>query len=123
MAHFAELDNNNIVLRVLVINDYDCLDSEGKESEEVGRNFCISTWGGRWIQTSYNNKIRKRYAGIGFVYDEEHDVFLYPKPFDSWVLDIPTLEWIAPVPMPEEDPGDRMFYSWDEPTLKWIIET
>lgn len=119
MAHFAEVDDNNVVLRVLVINDYDILDENGNESEEVGRVFCNATWGGRWVQTSYNHRIRKRYAGIGFIYDEENDAFLPPKYFPSWVVDTELLDWVPPIPMPAEDPGEGLMYVWDEEQLQW----
>ena len=84
MAHFAQLDNNNTVIQVIVVNDNDCKDSEGNESEAVGAEFCQKLFGGRWLQTSYNNNIRKNYAGPGFTYNAELDIFVPPKPFPSW---------------------------------------
>lgn len=78
MAHFAELDENNVVLRVIVVNDEDCLDQFGNESEIVGTTFCHKLLGGRWIQTSYTNKIRNKYASTGDIYDPVKDIFKSP---------------------------------------------
>jgi hypothetical protein len=80
MAHFAEIDNNNIVLRVLVVNN---------SQEHRGEEFLANDLGlgGRWIQTSYNNNFRKQYAGIGYYYDEDKDIFIMPKPSDNAILD------------------------------------
>lgn len=117
MAHFAELDENNIVKKVIVVNDNDCDGGEFPKSEESGINFCKSLLGQDtiWKQTSYNNNFRYNYAGIGFYYDEVNDAFISPKPFDSWVLDN-NFKWKAPV----EYPNDDALYSWDEETLSWI---
>lgn len=113
MAHFAELDNKNNVLRVVVIGNEDCLDASGNESEEVGKNFCSALFGGRWIQTSYNGNIRKQYAGPGFVYNQDADVFVSPCPYRGWVLD-ENFDWQPPVPQPEGD------YYWSEDDLAWL---
>lgn len=113
MAHFAELDENNIVLRVIVVSDNDCLNENGNESEFVGAKFCSHLLGGRWIQTSYNNNIRQRFAGPGFYYDEEKNVFIGLQPFPSWVLD-ENNEWVAPIPRPEG------YYYWDEEQQSWV---
>lgn len=78
MAHFAEMDENNVVLRVIVVNDNDCKGPDGQESEQVGQEYCARVLGGRWLQTSYNNNIRGVYAGIGYTYDETNDVFVPP---------------------------------------------
>lgn len=116
MAHFAELDENNIVIRVIVVSNDDCLDENGQESEAVGIAFCQSlTGGGRWVQTSYNRNFRFNYAGIGYRYDEERDVFISPAPFPSWIFDEETLIWSAPVPRPKES------CFWDEENLQWVI--
>jgi len=123
MAHFAELNNNNIVLQVIVVNNSDILDENGIESEEVGKAFCESLLGGRWIQTSYNATFRKNYAGIGFEYSEEYDGFIPPKPeqYASWILDTDSCRWVPPVPYPSEDALDgRTRWRWDEQTLSWI---
>ena len=118
MAHFAELDSTNTVLRVVVVGNSDCLDNSGAESEAVGVAFCQSLFGAetRWKQTSYNNRFRKRYAGIGYTYDETLDAFIPPKPYPSWKLNSDTCDWEAPVPYP----NDGNLYSWNEETLSWV---
>jgi hypothetical protein len=78
MAHFAELDNENKVLQVIVVANYECLDQDGKENEILGTTFCHRLLGGRWIQTSYNATTRGRFASIGDLYDETNDVFVSP---------------------------------------------
>lgn len=117
MAHFAELDSNNTVLRVIVVNNNDILDSNGQESEEVGINFCKGLFGGEWKQTSYNANFRKNYAGIGYTYDGVLDAFIPPQPYPSWILNQSTCLWEAPVPMPT----DGQLYSWDEATQSWVV--
>ena len=108
MAHFAELDANNTVVRVLVVPD---------EQEHRGHDFLANDLklGGTWIQTSYNNKIRKQYAGIGFTYDADADVFVAPQPFNAWSLD-ENHDWQPPTPMPT----DGKKYAWDENELAWV---
>jgi len=115
MAHFAELDNNNVVLRVLVINNQDILDSNGNESESIGQELCHNLYGGRWVQTSYNNKIRKYYAGAGMTYREDLDVFVRYQPFPSWSFSDETKDWEAPIPRPQ----DGLMYEWDESIGDW----
>ena len=117
MAHFAELDSNNTVLRVIVVNNNNILDSNGQESEEVGINFCKGLFGGEWKQTSYNANFRKNYAGIGYTYDGVLDAFIPPQPYPSWVLNQETCLWEAPVPMPT----DGQLYGWDEATQSWVV--
>lgn len=78
MAHFAEIDNDNFVRRVLVVGNEDCLDENGNESEEVGKAFLKSLFGGTWVQTSYTGSIRGKYASTGDIYDPEADVFVAP---------------------------------------------
>jgi hypothetical protein len=95
MSHFAELDENNVVLRVLVGNN---LDPKGDE----GYSWIIENLGGRWVQTSYNRSIRKNFAGIGSTYDEERDAFIPPKPSEDAVLDEETCTWILPTETPAE---------------------
>lgn len=119
MAHFAQLDENNVVLQVIVVNNSDCLDESGNESEAVGVAFCQSLLGGNWTQTSYNGNMRKNYAGIGYQYDSARDAFIPPKPFASWVLNEDTCRWDAPTPCPTDD----KMYRWDEPTTSWIEVT
>ena len=76
MSHFAELDENNVVLRVIVVNNTELLDANGVEQEALGQAFCTNLFGGNWKQTSYNGNIRKRYAGVGFTYDPTLDEFV-----------------------------------------------
>lgn len=99
MAHFAELDQDNIVLRVIVVGNEMILDEQGQESESIGVAFCKSLFGDNtiWKQTSYNGNIRKNYAGIGFTYDSVHDAFIEPKPNgNGWILDESTCRWRNP---------------------------
>ena len=116
MAHFCELDGNNVVQRVIVVANKDTADANGNEVESIGVAFCQKLFGGNWKQTSYNGNIRKNYAGIGYVYDAAIDAFVPPKPYASWVLNNDTAQWGAPTPMPTD--GKR--YSWDEATLSWV---
>lgn len=116
MAHFAEIGLNNTVVQVIVVNNDDCKDQYGNESETIGAKFCHDLFGGVWLQTSYNGNIRKNYAGIGFTYDASRNAFIPPKPFASWVLNEETCRWDAPVAMPID--GKR--YSWDEAETAWI---
>jgi len=83
MAHFAELDKNNVVLQVVVIANKDTLDENGVEQEAIGIDFCKSLYGAdtKWVQTSYNGNIRGQYCGLGWSYDATTDVFLPPKPY------------------------------------------
>jgi len=112
MAHYAFLDDDNIVTEVIV----------GRDEDEVVDG--ISDWEAfygelrsqRCLRTSYNNNIRKNFAGIGFTYDESRDAFIPPQPLPSWVLDEDTCQWVSPVPMPA-DGGD---YYWDEDSLSWL---
>lgn len=115
MAHFAQLDDNNIVTQVIVVANEELLDN-GVESEAKGITFCQSLLGGNWKQTSYNGNMRKNYAGIGFTYDPTRDAFIAPKPFNSWLLNEDTCRWEAPVAMPT----DGKPYRWDEETTSWI---
>jgi len=117
MAHFAQLDDNNVVLQVIVVNNSECLDEVGNESEAVGVAFCQSLFlNTRWKQTSYNGTMRKNYAGIGYQYDSIRNAFISPKPYSSWILDESTCQWNAPTPYPT----DGKQYVWDEPTTSWI---
>lgn len=118
MAHFAKLDENNVVTQVIVVHNNELMDNS-QESEAKGVAFCQSLFGGNWKQTSYNGNIRKNYAGIGYVYDSGRDAFIPPKPFNSWLLNETTCLWEAPVSYPTD--GKR--YYWDEPTLSWVQNT
>jgi hypothetical protein len=118
MAHFAKLNENNIVLEVNVVHNNELLDEHGHESEAKGIAF-LANWSGgyaNWKQTSYSGSIRKNYAGVGFTYDATRDAFIPPKPFASWTLNETTCLWEAPTPMPT----DNKRYSWDEEQLIWV---
>ena len=109
MAHFAILDESNIVTRVEVINNDVILDGDGVEQEQLGIDFLTSLYGaGNYKQTSYNNKVRKQFAGIGFIYDAVKNKFIYPQPHSSWSLD-ENDDWQPPVALPADG-----FYRWDE---------
>lgn len=112
MAHFAQLNDENIVTQVIVVANAELL-ANGEESEAKGIAFCESLFGGRWIQTSYSGSIRKIFAGIGYRYDSAADVFISPQPYPSWTLDA-NRDWQAPTPMPEGP------HYWDEPSLSWV---
>ena len=116
MAHFAQIDGNNVVTQVIVVANKDAADANGVEKEYIGAAFCEKLFGGTWKQTSYNGNIRKNYAGIGYTYNADIDAFVPPKPFASWVLNNDTAQWEAPVPMPD----DGQKYSWNEATGSWI---
>ena len=117
MAHFAELDENNIVTKVIVVHNNELLDDEGQENEAKGVEFCNSLFGHtNWVQTSYNNNMRKQFAGVGYTYDSDKDVFVAPQPFPSWSLD-DNSDWQPPTPMPEDD----NLYSWNEETQNWDL--
>jgi hypothetical protein len=122
MAHFAQLDENNMVTQVIVVSNNELLDANGVEREELGIGFCQRLFGGNWKQTSYNHNFRRRYAGIGYSYNSEIDAFIPPKPYNSWVLNTEEANWEAPVPMPADagqgDPPKQ--YGWDEDTLSWM---
>jgi hypothetical protein len=120
MAHFAELNEDNIVTQVIVVSNDDILDDEGNESEEVGINFLEELFGHRnWKQTSYNGNFRKRYGTIGFRYHEDIDGFSEPQPYPSWTLDNETLKWVPPVPMPKENEGKPIMHVWNEEIVNW----
>ena len=96
MAYFAELDENNVVLRVISVSN-EITTQNSEEQEQLGINFCQNLFGGTWIQTSFNGRIRKNYAGIGFVYDADRDAFIPPKPQgDEWVINEETCLWSNP---------------------------
>jgi hypothetical protein len=111
MAHYAFLDENNLVTEVIV----------GIDETETIEGLDTETWYGNFRnqvckRTSYNGNIRKNFAGIGFIYDEERNAFIPPKPFSSWILNEGTCIWEAPVVYPTDD----KLYTWDEPTGSWI---
>jgi hypothetical protein len=112
MAHYAFLDDNNIVTEVIVgRHEYETVDGISDWETYYGefRNQ-------RCVRTSYNNNIRKNYAGIGYTYDDGRDAFIPPQPYPSWVLNETTCLWDAPVAYPD----DGQPYSWDEDTTSWV---
>jgi len=117
MAHFAQLDENNLVTQVIVVHNNELM-HEGVEQEAKGVTFCQSLFGAQtnWKQTSYNGNMRKNYAGIGYTYDDGRDAFIPPQPYASWVLNEDTCQWGAPTPMPQD--GNQ--YLWDEATTSWV---
>jgi hypothetical protein len=119
MAYFAELDDDGTVLQVIAVSNADAPDPAPEHSEPLGRAF-IASLGleGEWRQTSYNGNFRKAYAGPGFRYDADADVFIAPRPFPSWTLDA-NHDWQPPTPMPDE--GGPHY--WDEDTLSWVTLT
>ena len=134
MAHFAQLDENNVVVQVIVVNNDDTSDSNGVENESIGVAFCQKLLGAdtTWKQTSYNHNIRVRYAGIGYSYNASLDAFVPPQPFASWTLDSGIANWVAPLTKPtltsEQEAADS-YYTWDESayqaenTTGWILQT
>ena len=130
MAHFAELDENDIVLRVVVVSDENAID---------GEVFCNNLLGGSWKQTSYNTHggvhydpdtrtpddgvaFRKNYAGKGYVFDDGRDAFMTAQPYPSWTLDEDTCYWEPPVPKPVPPLAESGgYYKWDEPTVNWVF--
>jgi len=122
MAHFAQIDENNIVLQVLVVNN-DCIcDEDGHEHEELGCEFFCNLLGQdtRWKQCSYNNNFRGRYPGIGSEYLPDTDVFTEIQPFPSWILNREDGTWGPPTPCPEHDP-ETQYAAWDEENLQWVV--
>ena len=115
MAHYAQIDENNIVIQVIVIDNKDTADANGVEKEYIGAAFCERLFGGTWKQTSYNGNIRKNYAGIGYTYNADIDAFVAPQPYASWTLDA-NAQWQAPTAMPT----DGKMYSWNEETQTWV---
>ena len=116
MAHFAKIDENNIVQQIIVVSNENCGNLDFPESESIGQGF-INSIGleGNWKQTSYNSTFRKRYAGLDDVYDESRDAFLPLKPFPSWILNEETCLWNSPI----ERPTDGNLYRWNEEEQSW----
>ena len=120
MAHFAQLDSNNVVTQVIVVSNDDTSDSNGTETESIGVAFCQKLVGAdtNWKQTSYNNNLRVRYAGIGYIYNEELDAFVPPKPYTSWTLNNATADWVSPLgdapALTDEQITAGSYYTWDE---------
>jgi hypothetical protein len=134
MAHFAKLDENNVVTQVIVVDNKDITDPHtGQEDEILGIAFCKKLLGGNWKQTSYNNSMRVRYAGIGYSYNAALDAFVPPQPHASWTLDNETADWVSPLgaapELTEAEVEAASFYRWDEEayqadnTTGWVLET
>ena len=119
MAYFAKLGTGNIVENVISINNSVITDANGVEQEQLGVDFINKLYNTRdvWKKTSYNNNIRKNYAGIGYTYDQTRDAFISPKPYNSWILNEDTCRWEAPVAYPQDDNK----YKWNEQTLSWDL--
>jgi hypothetical protein len=117
MAHYAELNSANQVIKVSVVNN-DIITNDGVEQEQLGIDFLTQHNGGvGWYkQTSYNGNFRKNYAGIGYIYDTVKDAFIAPQPYPSWTLNEDTCQWEAPVDYPDDD----KVYEWDEATTNWV---
>lgn len=126
MAHFAELDTNNIVLRVLVVDNTVLKDEAGVEHEQKGVDYLQNLFGADtlWKQTSYTGSFRVRYAGIGYSFDFNLNAFIPLKPYPSWNLDPNIADWVAPVLKPNLTPDEEeagMFYVWNEEFLRWDL--
>ena len=127
MAHFAQLDENNVVTQVIVVSNDDTSDSNGIETESIGVAFCQKLLGSdtNWKQTSYNGNSRGNYAGIGFTYMENvatlgvgsTDIFIPQQPYASWSIGVGTAQWYAPIPEPaltDDQIAAGSYYEWDE---------
>ena len=125
MASFAKLGTGNIVEQVISINNAVITDANGVEQEQLGVDFINKLYNTRdvWKQTSYNNNIRKNYAGIGYHYDQARDAFIAPKPYQSWILNEQTCKWEAPVAMPTIELEENQYYYWNESIINWEIKT
>jgi len=118
MAHFAQIDENWIVQQVIVVNNSVLLNEQGIECDWLGEQFCQSLYGThtKWIQTSYNGKKYKNFAGIGYTFDPYCHAFIPPQPYPSWALDEHSCQWRPPTPYPT----DGRIYQWHENLLDWI---
>ena len=118
MASFAKIGLNNKVIAVHSVHNDILKDADGVEQEVLGVEFLTNLHGWSiWVQTSYNNNIRKNHAGIGYTYDEDRDAFIPKKPYNSWILNEDTCRWEAPVAYPDD--GER--YTWNEETTTWDL--
>ena len=134
MASFAKIGLNNKVIEVLSVNNEILHDSNGVEQESIGIDFLTKLTGWAiWKQTSYNTHggihnnngtpLRKNYAGIGYIYDENRDAFIHKKPFNSWLLNETTCLWESPVAKPTEELEENQYYSWNESITNWEVLT
>ena len=145
MAHFAQLDSNNVVTQVIVVSNDDTSDSNGVEAESIGVAFCQQLLGveTNWKQTSYNNNIRGNYAGIGYTYMSNvatlgvgsTDIFISPKPYASWTVGVGTATWYPPAnpgdapALTDDEKAANKYYVWNEsnyaadPATAWVLTT
>jgi len=134
MAHFAKLDENNVVTQVIVVDNKDITDPHtGQEDEILGIAFCKKLLGGNWKQTSYNGNMRTRYAGIGYSYNASHDAFIAPQPHASWTIDATTKDWVSPLgsapALTDAEVAANKYYEWDETeyqgdnTKGWVLQS
>ena len=144
MAHFAKIDENNLVLAVSTLDDKDMLDENGVPQESIGQQYLEThnNWPAHlWIQTSYNtynnqhinggNALRGNYAGIGYTYDSTNNIFMRPKPYPSWTLDVQNADWVSPVgnapelteeQLSQNQSGSNLWeYDWNEENLSWDL--
>ncbi len=125
MAHFAQIDDNNVVIRVIVVDNKELIDPHsGEEDEILGVAFCKKLFGGKWIQTSYNGNFRKHYAGIGYTYNAEVDAFVPPKLFESWIFNEKDISWESPIGPPPNltvEQKDHYFYDWNDENFTWEL--
>jgi hypothetical protein len=121
MAHFAKIGLNNKIIEVLSVHNNELKDSNGVEQEVIGIDFLTKLTGWAiWKQTSYNNNIRKNFAGIGFTYDEDRDAFIPKKPYNSWILNEQTCNWESPISYPSDASIDKR-YTWNEEIKNWEL--
>jgi hypothetical protein len=132
MAHFAELNSANEVLRVTVVDNKDTADVNGVEKEYIGQAHLEKVLGGTWKQTSYNANFRGNYAGKGYTYFSDLDLFMPPKHYNSWLMNTAQATWVAPITAPtltEEEINAGKYYRWDEDayqadnTQGWVLVT
>ena len=142
MAHFAQLDGNNVVTQVIVVGNDDTSDSNGVEVESIGVAFCQKLLGAEtnWKQTSYNGNMRGNYAGIGYTYMSNvatlgvgsTDIFINPQPYASWTISTSAAQWEAPITQPtltDAQVAAGSYYTWDESayqadnTAGWTLTT
>ena len=126
MAHFAKINESNIVTEVIVVNNDVIKDSNGIEHEFLGVTFCMEIFGdGTYIQTSYNSNMRKNMATVGSTYDSTRNAFIRPKRYPSWVLDELTCRWKPPIDHPSDSEaiGGNVLYQWDESNVSWRVSS
>lgn len=122
MAYYARVNSENVVVYVTPVSDTMITEENGVENEDQALNHLYTTIpdsvGDRWIRTSYTGEFRKRYAGMGYIWNEELDAFIQPRPYASWVLNTQSCEWDPPVPIPQTS-EDGVQYTWDEENVNW----